>query len=369
MERKNIIQKLVAEGMTEKTLANLNDMQLFLLADRMLSEQLKKGSIVMSKGTTSTSEIDKYTRAGQNVELREKLIGGQTKLDKNKNGKLDAQDFKMLGKKSKYEFTEQDVYDDNNDEMEPVSAKREFLKDLQNDTDFIEFKKRTQFDDNGYKGSFGTPSVQKDFYIDKIKYGRVGDKNFNPEKYSDEDELFEAKKKPSAGLSSKKKSEVAKAARAGKDIGKKGKGFEKIVRKAKQSGAKNPKAVAAAAMWKNIPRESKLKENKEVQNWLIKLVENQYHPLTSKGEIMELIQSKMSIKEKENKMNGELPDFMTFDAIMGSDASVETKPATPVAPSKPKTTPRDKPGERPKPRNPFQPGPGKDPKPKAFREK
>ena len=80
--------------------------------------------------------------------------------------------------------------DDNNDEMEPVSAKREFLKDLQNDTDFIEFKKRTQFDDNGYKGSFGTPSVQKDFYIDKIKYGRVGDKNFNPEKYSDEDELL-----------------------------------------------------------------------------------------------------------------------------------------------------------------------------------
>lgn len=60
--------------------------------------------------------------------------------------------------------------------------------------------------------------------------------------------------KPSAGLSKKKKSAVVKKAKKGGDIGKKGKGFKKVAAAAKKSGAKDPEAVAAAAMWKNIPR-------------------------------------------------------------------------------------------------------------------
>lgn len=68
------------------------------------------------------------------------------------------------------------------------------------------------------------------------------------------EEFLTEKAKPSAGLTKKQKSDVAKKAIAGKDIGKKGKGFEKIVKKAKESGADNPEAVAAAAMWKSIKR-------------------------------------------------------------------------------------------------------------------
>lgn len=71
---------------------------------------------------------------------------------------------------------------------------------------------------------------------------------------SEEQQLNEEKKKPSAGLSKKKKSAVVKAAKAGKDIGHEGKGFKEVEKKAKESGAKDPKAVAAAAMWKNIKR-------------------------------------------------------------------------------------------------------------------
>lgn len=68
--------------------------------------------------------------------------------------------------------------------------------------------------------------------------------------------ILEAKKKkPSAGLSKKEKSAVVKKAKAGKDIGKKGKGFKDVVAKAKKSGAEDPEAVAAAAMWRNIKRE------------------------------------------------------------------------------------------------------------------
>jgi hypothetical protein len=58
-------------------------------------------------------------------------------------------------------------------------------------------------------------------------------------------------KKPSAGMTKKEKSAVVKKAKAGKDIGKKGKGFATLEKKAKESGAENPKAVAAAAMWKS----------------------------------------------------------------------------------------------------------------------
>jgi len=58
-------------------------------------------------------------------------------------------------------------------------------------------------------------------------------------------------KKPSAGMTKKEKSAVVKKAKAGKDIGKKGKGFAAVEKKAKESGAENPKAVAAAAMWKS----------------------------------------------------------------------------------------------------------------------
>jgi hypothetical protein len=60
------------------------------------------------------------------------------------------------------------------------------------------------------------------------------------------------KKKPSSGLTSKQKSSVAKKARAGKDIGKKGKGFDDVA--AAAGGGEKGKRIAAAAMWKNIKR-------------------------------------------------------------------------------------------------------------------
>lgn len=59
---------------------------------------------------------------------------------------------------------------------------------------------------------------------------------------------------PSAGLSKKQKAAIVKKSRKGGDIGKKGKGFEKVVAAAKKAGAKDPEAVAGAAMWKNVKR-------------------------------------------------------------------------------------------------------------------
>ena len=58
--------------------------------------------------------------------------------------------------------------------------------------------------------------------------------------------------KPSAGMTKKEKSTVVKKVKKGEDIGKKGKGFEKVEKAAeKEYGSKEArKKVAAAAMWK-----------------------------------------------------------------------------------------------------------------------
>jgi len=56
--------------------------------------------------------------------------------------------------------------------------------------------------------------------------------------------------KPSAGLSKAEKSATVKKAKAGKDIGKPGKSFKDVAKKA--GGGEKGKKIAAAAMWKNI---------------------------------------------------------------------------------------------------------------------
>ena len=156
--------------------------------------------------------------------------------------------------------------------------------------------------------------------------------------------------KPSAGLSKKKKSEVVKKAKKGEDIGKKGKGFEKIVKKAKESGAEDPEAVAASAMWKNIKR-----EGVEIKNWVKQVTNENFHSFTSKNEIMEMIQFKLQEAGPNVKIghNG-TPEFMTYEQAPapskpGTDAPVREKPTT-------------KPG-KPKRENPFEPK--HNPKPKA----
>ena len=240
MKRNEIVKSLIKEGFTEKTLVKFTDKQLSGLHERLVSEQIKKGSVVMPKATTNPVDVKKMTDQGLNVELREK------------------------------------------------------------------------------------------------------------------------ESKPSAGLSKEKKSEIVKKAKKGGDIGKKGKGFEKIVKKAKESGTKDPEAVAAAAMWKNIKR-----EGVEIKNWVNALAEEKFHSFTSKNEIMEMIQFKLDEQEvgpNVKKGHNNIPEFMSYDAITKSE-TMEQAPT--IKPAKPTT----KPGTKPKPKTPYQPGPGTNPKPKALKEK
>jgi len=95
---------------------------------------------------------------------------------------------------------------------------------------------------------------------DYIDIDNDGDKKEPMKKAAKEKKCDEAA--PSAGLSKKEKSATVKKAKAGKDIGKPGKGFKKVAAKAaKEYGSKEKgEKVAAAAMWKNIKKEDQVAE-------------------------------------------------------------------------------------------------------------
>lgn len=117
--------------------------------------------------------------------------------------------------------------------------------------------------------------------------------------------------------------------------------------------------------WKTMKKESI-----ETKKWINKLAEGKFHSFTSKNEIMELIQTKLTESEvmepehgsKVKKGHNGVPEFMSYDMIT-NDGDTKT------APSKPTTKPGTKPGTSPsKPKTPYQPGPGPKHKPKAFAE-
>ena len=92
-----------------------------------------------------------------------------------------------------------------------------------------------------------------------VQASKLSESKFDPKKFKADidkkaektnEEIKLAEAKPSAGLSKAKKSAVVKKAEKGGDIGKPGKNFDKVAKKA--GGGEKGKKIAAAAMWKNI---------------------------------------------------------------------------------------------------------------------
>ena len=393
MNRQIIVNKLLKEGFSQKTLMNFSDKELKSLSSRILgeSEVMIPKSDPMLKQKVAAAQKEKKT-----IETYESkdLKGGQKKLDKNHNGKLDSQDFKILrGKKS--EVKERYITHSIDERMMgPMSVAYEIfekvdepfeIKDLESlVNEYISYSEispnvakrfmedESWWDEVGYNvkeliKKFGGKEGDKPFDTHESKDLKGGqkklDKNNNGKLDSQDFKMLRSNKsevkeeKPSAGLSKEKKSEVVKKAKKGGDIGKKGKGFKEIEKSAKKGGAKDPKAVAAAAMWKNIKR-----EQVEVSEWVEKLAEQKYHSFTSKKEIMEMIGNKMGEVEvgpKVTKGHNGIPEFMTSKSLLGlKNSDVKTAPApvkTPTPVKDPSTKPKD----------PFRPKPGKNPRPKA----
>jgi hypothetical protein len=104
MRRDIIVEKLIAEGLSEKTLVKLNDKQLNELAERMLGEAITTTMAAIQK-SPSLQAAAKDKNQTLNVvgedDVTEELKGNQKNIDKNHNGKIDAEDFKILKGKKK----------------------------------------------------------------------------------------------------------------------------------------------------------------------------------------------------------------------------------------------------------------------------
>ena len=65
MKRKDIIIKLVKEGLTEKTLVNMTDRQLKMLAERLLSEQYATSTTTTAGTNANSPSILNIPKANQ----------------------------------------------------------------------------------------------------------------------------------------------------------------------------------------------------------------------------------------------------------------------------------------------------------------
>jgi hypothetical protein len=226
-----------------------------------------------------SSGAKSFNVGGKDFPVKEgakQLVGKQKKLDVNHNNKLDKADFAALraGKKVDEEQTmsraakemEKDSKNYGRGIMGALRRKYDQPLDEQGDNDTYDI---IRTDDYGKKDFFaGNYSLEqaKDELAKCLahplhtKYGHkfaIVKRNEQPIKEF----------APGAGLSKAKKSAVVKDAKAGKDIGKPGKGFDKLAKKA--GGGEKGEKIAAAAMWKNIKETTayvEAKKNDDIAN-------------------------------------------------------------------------------------------------------
>jgi hypothetical protein len=137
-------------------------------------------------------------------------------------------------------------------------------------------------------------------------------------------------------------------------------GKNKDLNERSRPGGKNSGVRGGSMGWGKGTKNGK---DKNLKEWVSGIVEKNYHPFTSKNEIMELIQKKLTEQTDVEIMEPEtstLPESLKFDSIKGAG---EAQPTT-----KPTTKPGTKPTTRPTPKTPFQPGIGPKHNPKAIAE-
>lgn len=146
---------------------------------------------------------------------------------------------------------------------------------------------------------------------------------------------------------------------------------------------KNPTQIKGSIEVEEVEGEEEYCEecdpNKEEMNeWVKRVIEKNYHAVATKGAILETIKVKIQEKAtmipmpaKARKING-IPEFMTYDSIVSSTKPEEAPTQPDVIPDKPtrETPPKREDDPRRSPfRNPSEePVPDVDPKAKARRK-
>ena len=399
MKRTELVEKLIKEGFSEKTLVKFNDNQLLQLASRMLSEE---DMMISKKDPQYQQKVDSAKKQNKTIEAYEELKGNQSKIDKNKNGKIDADDFAILNKEKKGEVKETE---DCCSKCGEKTCKCESVNEVDMGLTIKSAPKSTSLFGGAPKKSTSpkkksTPKKKEegeteegevDESLNGLMLGVIKDKlskdlGREPENHEidkahedfvnswkKDNESKEKKKKgfavgkqPSPNFNGHKKKEEEKEGDYHNERS------EKALEKSKEDfpQLKNVKKCDECGKVESKCKCKKV-DVKEVKNWVKGLVENkEFHSFTSKNEIMELIQSKLNESEtmthqfgpKVKKGHNGIPEFMSYDAIVSAEP--KTAPSKPAPSTKPGTRPTPTRREDPR-KTPFQPGPGTNPKPKA----
>jgi hypothetical protein len=389
MKRTELVEKLIKEGFSEKTLVKFNDNQLIQLASRMLSEE---DMMISKKDPQYQQKVDSAKKQNKTIEAYEELKGNQSKIDKNKNGKIDADDFAILNKEKKGEVKENDYCD----KCDCVKSKCKCKKEDVNEADMGLTIKGSKSSSSTVFGGAPKKSTSpkkkttpKKKEVDETEEQEVDESLHGIMIFATKEKLkkdlgrdpedHEVEKELGKFVDSWKKDNEPKE-KKGKNPFNPGKppspdfnGYNK--RKEKKEGEveenKSKKCDDCGKEIKNCKCDhSHMDESKQVKNWIKGLVENkEFHSFTSKNEIMELIQTKLNESDtmvqhgpKVKKGHNGIPEFMSYDAIVSAEP--KTAPSKPAPTTKPGTRPTPTRREDPR-KTPFQPGPGTNPKPKA----
>ena len=400
MKRTELIGRLLKEGFSEKTLVNFTDKQLNDLSERI---------VTTTQAMASNPEIQKLANdPNKTVEVKETLKGKQNKIDKNKNGKIDADDFAILNKEKKSEVKE-------TEDCCSKCGKKTCKCESVNEVDMgLTIKGSKSSSSSVFGGSpkkssspkkKSTPKKKEegeteegevDESLNGLMLGVIKDKlskdlGREPENHEIDkahEDFVNSWKKDNESKEKKKKGFVVSKPPS-PDFNGYNKRKEKKEGEVEEGDYHNERSEKALEkskedfpQLKNVKKckecekvESKCKckkeDVKEIKNWVKGLVENkEFHSFTSKNEIMELIQTKLTESEtmthefgpKVKKGHNGIPEFMTYDAI--TSAEPKTAPSKPAPSTKPGTRPTPTRREDPR-KTPFQPGPGPNPKPKA----
>lgn len=335
MKRNVIVGKLLKEGFSEKTLVSLSDKQLANLSERMFKEE--EGSI------TADSDADPKTVAdvaanGGNVEIKgdtneekdafigskkgckvckmspckcnkdkkakldvkETLVGGQKKLDKNHNGKIDGQDFKILkGQKKEVKEEEKETKkttktcDGCGKPMSKCSCDNSHLEE--GDKKWIQKAINPKHKGKLHK-ELGVPKDEK---IPASKLNAAAKKGG---KIGKEARLAKTLKKlheTDSTLNAKRNLHFELKEAGASDLDIESKDINELANKysKKHEGVKQAHDFYKRVSSKDMNIATGKKD--EVKEWVMNLAENQlFHPMTSKGEILTLIKSKLNESKK-----------------------------------------------------------------------
>jgi hypothetical protein len=323
MNRNEIVTKLMSEGFSSNTLVSMNDKQLNMLAERILSEEFK----VSSKNTEALSSpaiVDAIKDPNKTVEVTEDKGKFPNFLKKGKKGvKPDFNKKKETKKNDEDKVTI----------MKKVSSKKEINPNLK---------------ENEVK-SWVMKLVEEAYHPIATK-GEI--MNLIQLKLNEQYSSSEAKNTQTvtngqgidkeAALARIKSANDAKLKFSGRFPGKK-------YDTGKEQFSKTPngeyKVITPLSLKQDKPKPTTTTTAQaNEQSFAPKATTNPKLPHPKKGH------------------NG-IPEFMTYDAIKGSEKSSPT-----ITPKVRPGDPTIKPDNKPKPKHPYKIGPGLDPKPKAISE-